>query len=439
MVFLSFLIIAYKVFINASNIERTISSSTKIPAFILIFSPYCPHCTKVHPDWLKLMDQYENDTKVIIAECNAISDGESCRKIFDYKGFPSFIAFTRRRGLWLRNIDRTLPSFVNETERLKKIDLSFPCPLFKSDFVNEYPAITFNSGVSKDESCTISQRIEKLVPELSSFLYVGDENESKLVAKLTQSNKVVFNGEDNDQNYADFIKEYAIKQFEAHNIRIKYTQYKRKVILLIYTQPGHIRRLQTLGEDYFQDFIFTTYYYRTFNKTYPNIHVTPLAALVSNQDKTKFALFNNISIDANSTKDFLELIKNNKYEANLDMKNLFPRFPPNNQRIKIVNPENQQQKKASEQKTVKKTPEATKNIQNQKEPEKKNVNENNENEKQTPLHEDAKIEKIESIGKENTNSKFMPVFLFVVGLAIMVSIGIFAYCKIKGKNIAKIE
>lgn len=445
MIFLSFFILAYKVIINSTNIDNLVADSTRIPAFVLIYSPYCPHCTKVHPDWLKLMDIYENDTKVITAECNAISDGASCRKIYDYKGFPSFIAFTRRRGVWLRNLNRTLPSFINETERLKTTDLSFPCPLFKTDFTNEYPAITINRGNSKTDSCSSLQRIEKLVPDLTSFLYVGEENESKIVAKLTANNNVVYQGDDSEQSKVDFIKEYAFKQFENHNSQIKYTSYHRKIILFIYNQPGPLRKIQSYSEEYYKDFIFMSYYYRSFNKTFPKIQVTPLTAIVSNDDKTKFAIFNNISSDANSTKNFLEKMKNNDYVADTILTMLFPQ-QQRNQRINIVNrPEKAINK--NPEKTINKNPDLKEKNKKSENSEKHNVQQRieiiggkKENNEAPPPPRNAEIEKnvIREIEKEE-KSKFVPIFLFVVGLLVMIAIGVFAYFKIKDKNIAKIE
>lgn len=57
--------------------------------FVKFFAPWCGHCKKMKPDWDKLIKQYENHDKILIADVNCIEGGKELCSKHGVKGFPT--------------------------------------------------------------------------------------------------------------------------------------------------------------------------------------------------------------------------------------------------------------------------------------------------------------------------------------------------------------
>mmetsp|Transcript_14581 Transcript_14581/g.33924 ORF Transcript_14581/g.33924 Transcript_14581/m.33924 type:complete len:218 (+) Transcript_14581:119-772(+) len=57
--------------------------------FLKMFAPWCGHCKKMKPDWDKLMDEFKDDDKKLIADVDCTADGKSLCDSNGVKGFPT--------------------------------------------------------------------------------------------------------------------------------------------------------------------------------------------------------------------------------------------------------------------------------------------------------------------------------------------------------------
>ena len=145
-----YFILAYFIKINESNIDDVKNQSYKRPAFVLIFSPHCHYCKIIHPLWEELMKKYESDPDILIGECNVVEHSKECKRLFSYPGYPTFIVISNNESKSI-SPERTIEAFINETEKLKSLNLTIPCPIFPQDFTNNYPAFILKGNDSNHQ------------------------------------------------------------------------------------------------------------------------------------------------------------------------------------------------------------------------------------------------------------------------------------------------
>eukprot|EP01060_Flectonema_neradi_P012137 TRINITY_DN19030_c0_g1_i1.p1 TRINITY_DN19030_c0_g1~~TRINITY_DN19030_c0_g1_i1.p1 ORF type:complete len:283 (+),score=75.19 TRINITY_DN19030_c0_g1_i1:66-851(+) len=73
--------------------EAVISDPTK-NVFVKFFAPWCGHCRKMAPDWVKLAEQMKNSPDTVIAEVDADKHGHVGEK-YQVRGFPTIVFFPK--------------------------------------------------------------------------------------------------------------------------------------------------------------------------------------------------------------------------------------------------------------------------------------------------------------------------------------------------------
>ena len=177
------LYLSYKVIIESDNFQKFLENTTKIPAYCLIYSPYCGHCTKVHPTWIQLMDEFEKDESVIIAEIDAIKNGKYVDHLMKITGYPTFLTIVHMHATEKR-VPRDIEHFREVVNQLKSINMSINCRLFN---VNEslYPCLTV-TGPSLEEAC-------QTMHDIGAHYIIPDNSSTELGLSLHIAKNVVLN------------------------------------------------------------------------------------------------------------------------------------------------------------------------------------------------------------------------------------------------------
>lgn len=72
------------------NWESATKAGTK-DVFLKFFSPTCGHCKKMKPDWDQLMDEYDGDKKVVVAEVDCKGSGDAICLMAEVKSHPTIL------------------------------------------------------------------------------------------------------------------------------------------------------------------------------------------------------------------------------------------------------------------------------------------------------------------------------------------------------------
>ena len=321
----------FKFNVTDETVDQIISESYKIPIFLLIYSPHCGHCKKVHPEWLKLMDTYENDTGVIIAQCNAIEHSSQCSKLYQYTAYPTFVKYAKGTSLFFTP-QRKYENFVNITEALKEIDYSTSCLEYEA-FKGEYPSFVFNMvGVeyNKKQNCAIIEEVAKELddPSLKKYLFMGEKSDKELLVYLSENQVISYSGKSYSKSgYKQFINEYSFKQFsEFSSVNPKHLlSYNRRLALFVYDEYYRRNTAKSSASDFFSDFVFVNVHKTNFFNVLPDLNgkVTPPFFAVADNDRKLFYIKGNMS-RALLIQQFLNETKDGNFEGSFNLSALVP-------------------------------------------------------------------------------------------------------------------
>ena len=315
-----------KAFVDKSNYKTVIKSSFSMPVFILMHSPHCGHCKKVFPIWKDLMNKYSKDKNVFIAACDVIENSEYCDKIKPVYSYPTFLILNKGRAKEIKP-QRTIESFINETEHLKQLDFSFPCLRYPSDFTNEYPIAVFNGNSTIEDTCKRLKSFESSFSGLISLFYVNEtvSNSDSIVAKYSNNQQLVYTSSQESITEHDFLQEYIyFGPFQDFN----YSQAmicSRRIALYIHSTYSQPNEFLKNFDQYLFDFVFCKMHKKKFDGIYNYLNLSKTGLVISNKEKTKFRLFPNI-LHPNDIKETLDKIIAGEVEDSfdLDLSQIFP-------------------------------------------------------------------------------------------------------------------
>ena len=332
--------LSYVLVVNKTNAKSVLEESYKIPVLMLIYSPHCPHCTAVHPTWIELMETYETDSKILIGECNAIEHRSECKSLFSYNGYPTFIIISRGRSKEF-SPKRTIESFVEEAERVKRIDYSIPCAVYQSDFDQKYPAFILTNDEKSDKKCQTLQKIIDVYPQAKPHLYINSTSSKieSFVALSSSENSVKFEGQKDVNSLIDFMRDFMLTPFGEWNYS-EASYSNKRIGLLIHSSHSEYMSFLKEIKPFFNDFalckIDSDYFMKLFPKFSFNKANLPAFA-ISNANKTSFLIlvnvlrnnkfFSKVSKAVNGTTDQM---------AKYDLSPLFPIVERRVKREKIV-------------------------------------------------------------------------------------------------------
>lgn len=338
--FLNLFILAIKVIVDKNNYKSVIEKSYKIPVFILIYSPHCPHCRSIHPTWEDLMKKYESDKKVMIVDCNDIDYRKECDSIYKTDSFPTFVILTRGKAKRIRP-ERNINSFINETERLKMIDYTTSCSSFQAEFNDQYPAFILSDNKSNVDKCNELKKIMKAFPDSSRYLYFNEtmSEEEKFVGMMSSKSIGKFEGPKNMDSLILFMKEYMMTPFGSWNYSDA-TLLNKRIGFFIHSSHSEFMTFSNKIEEYSTNFSLCKMDVVKFSKLVVNV-LLPRSQIpafaVSNKEKTKFYIIKNVLKDPDANETIRKAAAGEFDDiADIDLSVIFPIHKKQNKRAKIV-------------------------------------------------------------------------------------------------------
>jgi thiol-disulfide isomerase/thioredoxin len=139
-------LLSLKVTVTDKN-ENLIQEQTERDShFMMLYSPHCGYCTMIHPEWIKLMDEYADSKEIVIADLDRVEHPTICRK-YTNAGYPAFVLFQNGEK---RKVD-TLQNLENFRLTAEKIIENWKNPNC-SELTNKatFPAFTYGNSSETD-------------------------------------------------------------------------------------------------------------------------------------------------------------------------------------------------------------------------------------------------------------------------------------------------
>eukprot|EP01065_Artemidia_motanka_P037485 TRINITY_DN460_c0_g1_i4.p3 TRINITY_DN460_c0_g1~~TRINITY_DN460_c0_g1_i4.p3 ORF type:complete len:147 (+),score=58.85 TRINITY_DN460_c0_g1_i4:65-442(+) len=73
--------------LTADDFDAKVFESGK-SGFVKFFAPWCGHCKRMKPAWDKLMDEFADHSKVVVADVDCTQHRDLCGR-FEVRGFPT--------------------------------------------------------------------------------------------------------------------------------------------------------------------------------------------------------------------------------------------------------------------------------------------------------------------------------------------------------------
>jgi protein disulfide-isomerase-like protein len=123
--------------INPDNWDDIVINSGK-NVFIKFFAPWCGHCKKLKPDWDRLGNEYEKDSKVIIGDVDCTGSGKPlCTDVKGYPTLKSFWKSTSKDYSGSRDY-KSLKEFADNLKPLCNLHDQENCTQNETDKINQF-------------------------------------------------------------------------------------------------------------------------------------------------------------------------------------------------------------------------------------------------------------------------------------------------------------
>lgn len=286
----------YSMILTRESHDDMLQISTKIPVFLLCYSPYCSFCVKVHPIWKQLMEKYQNNTKIVIAELNCAEYNDKCA-FHNIMGYPSFMVVIDRQSTKQVNIVRNLESFSEKVEYLIKNSKYSSLTCNTSYPLVTYPRFVFNSTWNLLEACNEVDELRAHVNDnIPVYLHTASEGDSRLYIYFSE-----FSYASMDVNYSrsdalKFIKEYNYSVLSKVPVKDALSLQRNTVLLVIKDQTQivqfRINAIQTSNT-----LLWTYVYYSELKGLNLSEKELP-AMMLLEKNRTEYNVFKNVDRDS---------------------------------------------------------------------------------------------------------------------------------------------
>lgn len=174
-----------RIIVDKTNFQSLIDISFRLPVFIVFYSPYCPHCTRMHPDWLQFMEKYKDDPFIVAAEINCMEFRKEASKIMSITGYPTYAVVIDGHGKAV-SVERTTAKFCAKAEEIKKkypskSHSNIKCHFFMPENEdNRYPFMTLLASYYTDKSGQITNFLKGNDEACDLIQQISEETELNL-------------------------------------------------------------------------------------------------------------------------------------------------------------------------------------------------------------------------------------------------------------------
>lgn len=316
-------ILGIKVKVDEKNVDEVFSMSNTKPVFAFFFSPYCGHCKAVHPTWTELMDHYQDDPAIVIAECDCINHKEAQNKMWRVDAYPTFVYFIKGKGTRIRP-ERSISSFIKVSEDLKAIDYSCNYSL---DSIASYPLCVLYPAEGVN-GCKVVQNLQKLIPDNSQYIAVGGKslNETHFKCFIKEDYAIdPIAGDLTITQMANYASEHLLISFKEFPLE-KLLKSKRRVGILVHQDKHQFDTMRVFFQEFNKDLLIGLMDMKDFKINYPK---NESMLLVLNEEKSKFMIVPYSRINnRNLIPNFVQDILSNKFEDEMTY-NIFKVIPGN--------------------------------------------------------------------------------------------------------------
>lgn len=296
-----FILLNIKYILDEKNFKEIKDNIKKIPSFGFFFSPYCPHCTKVHPIWENVSNLYENDTDVIAFECDTAHNGKLCNQLASFTGIPHFVKYIHKEAISI-NIERSFEGIQSVFKQLKTFDPSIKCRTYPLNF-DQYPAIIYSTVKNPEYACDFLQKVKNRNPSLRHLLYYQKLNESiypntksRLEVLFSENNSLVYNGSIGFSSISKFLRNYGMPFVEKWPDGFRSAKkISRRFVFIVYKGHWQLKRFKIFFEKYQKNIAVTQISFNDYNKCFNgSIDSSNLPALgFADKKKDHFFLLTN--------------------------------------------------------------------------------------------------------------------------------------------------
>ena len=294
----SLFLVSLKFTAHENNSHLIVSTSHEIPVFLLMYSPHCGHCIKVHPVWKELMDKYEASKKIMIAEIDCVNYREQCKSVFSASGWPTFLTIVKGKITQIRPT-RTLEFFSQVADHLIQRDYSIPCLMYPVDFAHEFPSFVLSLKDTKDaEVCRQLKQIEGFVPgiEHRTFFIPAPASETEYAAVLANDIVVNFEQELSIPLMVKWTHDMSLMAFGNWRLDEGLVTCRR-FAFMVTSDLRQVSRFKSAASSVIKDALVGKVDYSEFTEKEPGVNVTAPALVFADKEKQKFFIVNSIDSD----------------------------------------------------------------------------------------------------------------------------------------------
>ena len=229
MLFLCVVVTAAVVNLTEENVDVILRNDKRLPVFVLVWDPWCPHCKVFKPEWERLAEVQGWTDRVLFASLNCESERTICKKLSPGNAFP--------RLLWIDTATDSIRRYsgeINITEILSFVRNQFAGPVeplhtiselrnFSSESKN-YPSFLFNITGTDAKSIGIVENVTTQLRHLDvKFGLVPDtlEHVPRLLVLENEKALEEFSGSFDPDNLKKFIKRHMWQFFAPYTATVK--------------------------------------------------------------------------------------------------------------------------------------------------------------------------------------------------------------------------
>jgi hypothetical protein len=192
--------------LTPATYNEMVSLSRSIPVFGLMHSEMCGHCITVLPKWDRFVKRYENDTSVLLVDCDCTTHPQTCHAATRIPGYPTFMLIYAGQTMNVR-VNRKLKGFVRFIEDVKALDPTIPCRRFLNQ-TDGHPLLVL-SGSDEQATCDTIMRLSGRIPRSDGRILLGPSRGAPGIFVQLRTNHVInYTGGGDLESFAiDFLHE----------------------------------------------------------------------------------------------------------------------------------------------------------------------------------------------------------------------------------------
>jgi thiol-disulfide isomerase/thioredoxin len=280
--------------LTGSNYETFVADTQRIPGYVMMYSPHCGHCRAVHPTWVELMEKFESEPRVIVADFDCVEHQAACAKFFPANGWPTFVLFVHGHGQRVDQ-ERTLEGFSAVVRSLSLRNLSLPCLAHPYDRSDRYPAFVWASPPRAEaRACASIQRIEALLPRARNSVYLDSADPPSLRALLSAHEGVDYAGRFDFASVLEFVREWTMAPLGRWSLEEGMLS-SRRFAFFVSGSGWRERELRAAAAEAAANVLVGAIPLFEFAKRYPQFHIAATSLIAFSADKARFRIFTDLA------------------------------------------------------------------------------------------------------------------------------------------------